>query len=203
VESDRYEAGNLSEKSSLPVSRRGVRLQVVAIIAQSIGHLVALSIALRSTREQNCLTADITKQARAAEESTMKFTSILHCIFLAAITLIAVAQQPSQDSLIKIQISQNISTVNYLSGGSTMIGFAGTALLPRARGTAKVTSRHGTVQIQAKFSGLDTSQNFGPEYLVYVLWAITPEGNATNLGQLTVKDQRARSTSPPSFRPSA
>ena len=30
-------------------------------------------------------------------------------------------------------------------------------------------------------------QSFGPEYLTYVLWAVTPEGRATNLGEVVLK----------------
>lgn len=122
----------------------------------------------------------------------MKFTSILSSVLLATMTLTPLAQQAGQDSLINIQVSQNISAVNYLSRGSTPIGFEGTALLPRAQGTAKVTSRNGIVQVQSRFFGLDSPQTFGPEYLVYVLWAITPDGNATNLGQLTINNRKSK-----------
>ncbi len=66
-------------------------------------------------------------------------------------------------------------------------------MLPRAQGTAKVASRNGSMQIQSKFSGLGAPQDLGPEYLVYVLWAICCPKLATaiNLGQLIVKDQKS------------
>jgi hypothetical protein len=32
--------------------------------------------------------------------------------------------------------------------------------------------------------GLLARHKFGPEYLTYVMWAITPEGRATNVGEL-------------------
>src|SRR6202011_492041 len=33
---------------------------------------------------------------------------------------------------------------------------------------------------------------FGPEYLTYVMWAITPEGRANNLGEVVLQGDKAR-----------
>ena len=38
--------------------------------------------------------------------------------------------------------------------------------------------------IDANFEGLPPANGFGPEYLTYVLWAITPEGRPMNLGEV-------------------
>lgn len=124
----------------------------------------------------------------------MKLRTILIVWFLATLVFPAIGQQSGQSSssLINIQVSQNLPTVNYWSRGSTKVGFLGTALLPRAEGQAKVASQKGSVGIEGDFKGLDAPTNFGPEYLVYVLWAITPEGRAANLGQLVVKDQKSK-----------
>jgi outer membrane protein OmpA-like peptidoglycan-associated protein len=124
----------------------------------------------------------------------MKFGTIFGSCILASLVIPSIGQQSSQNSssLINIQVSQTIPTVNYVSRGSTKVGFLGTALLPRAEGQAKVGSQKGSVQIQGDFKGLDSPSNFGPEFLVYVLWAITPEGRASNLGQLIVKDQKSK-----------
>ena len=122
----------------------------------------------------------------------MNLKSIFSAGLLTMMAVAPLAQQPNRDSLINIQVSQSISAVNYRVGGSTRIGFSGTALLPQAKGGAKVTSRSGVVHIQASFAGLETPQSFGPEYLVYVLWAVTPEGRATNLGELTLKGHRSK-----------
>jgi hypothetical protein len=66
----------------------------------------------------------------------------------------------------------------------TRIDFRGTVLLPRAKGGAKVEARAGAVEIDAKFENLEAPARFGPEYLTYVLWAITPDGRPVNLGEL-------------------
>ena len=82
-------------------------------------------------------------------------------------------------------VQHNLDCVNYLHRtGSTTIGFEGTPLLPGARGEAKVTSERGGITIEAKFEGLTPANGFGKEYLTYVLWAISADGRAQNLGEI-------------------
>jgi outer membrane protein OmpA-like peptidoglycan-associated protein len=82
-------------------------------------------------------------------------------------------------------VQRNLDCVNYLHrSGSTHIGFQGTLLLPGAHGDAKVTSERGGITVDAKFDGLTPANGFGPEYLTYVLWAISPDGRAQNLGEV-------------------
>ena len=68
--------------------------------------------------------------------------------------------------------------------GSTKIDFKGTDLLPSARGEAKVESKQGRIEIDADFQGLQSPAKNGAEYLTYVLWAVTPEGRTSNLGEV-------------------
>jgi flagellar motor protein MotB len=56
--------------------------------------------------------------------------------------------------------------------------------LPEAKGNATVESKAGRVEIDAKFGHLPAPTRYGREYLTYVLWAITPEGHAKNLGEI-------------------
>lgn len=82
-------------------------------------------------------------------------------------------------------VQRDLDAVNYLHrSGSTTIGFKGTMLLPLAKGEARVTSERGGIRIQANFQGLTPANGFGPEYLTYVLWAITPDGRPNNLGEI-------------------
>ena len=86
-------------------------------------------------------------------------------------------------------ISRSVQAVNYKHrGGATRLDFAGTDLMPMANGEAKVESERGTIKIKAEFGNLDNPTLFGTEYLTYVLWAISPEGRAENLGQILVGD---------------
>ena len=82
-------------------------------------------------------------------------------------------------------VERNLDSVSYLNrSGSTHLNFEGTSLLPGAKGEAKVTSERGKIAIDAHFDGLTPANGFGREYLTYVLWAISPDGRAQNLGEV-------------------
>jgi outer membrane protein OmpA-like peptidoglycan-associated protein len=86
-------------------------------------------------------------------------------------------------------VSRSIQAVNYKHrGGATKMDFAGTDLMPQARGEAKVESKKGYIEIEVEFANLDKPTTFGNEYLTYILWAISPEGRAVNLGEILVGD---------------
>ena len=83
--------------------------------------------------------------------------------------------------------SRSVDAINYLHrSGVTDVDLAGTALLPSADGKAKVRSKRGTLEVEAEFGNLQSPTTFGTEYLTYVLWAISPEGRAVNLGEVLV-----------------
>jgi len=88
-----------------------------------------------------------------------------------------------------IVTSRSVQAINYQhQSGATDVDFAGTALLPSANGNAKVRSKRGTMEVEAEFGKLQSPTIFGSEYLTYVLWAISPEGRAVNLGEVLVGD---------------
>jgi outer membrane protein OmpA-like peptidoglycan-associated protein len=68
--------------------------------------------------------------------------------------------------------------------GATKIDFGGTPLMPNAHGEAKVESKQGYIEIEVEFRNMTEAAQFGAEYLTYVLWAITPEGRTSNLGEI-------------------
>ncbi len=68
--------------------------------------------------------------------------------------------------------------------GATKIDFAGTSLMPSAHGEAKVEGKQGYIEIEAEFRNIPEASQFGAEYLTYVLWAITPDGRTSNLGEI-------------------
>ncbi len=82
-------------------------------------------------------------------------------------------------------VNRDIDAVNYLHrSGATKIGFEGTNLLPNAKGEATVKSERGKITVDANFKGLTPANGFGPEYLTYVLWAISPDGSPTRLAEV-------------------
>jgi outer membrane protein OmpA-like peptidoglycan-associated protein len=61
--------------------------------------------------------------------------------------------------------------------------------MPGAKGSAWIESKKGYIEIDASFDKLQQAKTFGPEYLTYILWAITPEGRATNLGEVVLSNR--------------
>jgi len=90
-------------------------------------------------------------------------------------------------------VARTTKAINYNHrSGATEIDFRGTALMPEARGEAKVESRQGVIKIDATMDKLRSPREYGPEYLTYVLWAITPEGRATNVGEVVLNGDKSK-----------
>ena len=82
-------------------------------------------------------------------------------------------------------VSRTIQAINYRHRSEqTKVDFRGTALLPEATGNADVQSKQGTIKVDANFRHMAPASRFGPDYMTYVLWAISPEGRAVNLGEV-------------------
>src|SRR5690242_9737728 len=61
-------------------------------------------------------------------------------------------------------VARTMKAINYRHrSGSTKIGFQGTALMPAARGEAKVESKQGVIKIDADLERLGPATAFGPE----------------------------------------
>jgi len=86
-------------------------------------------------------------------------------------------------------ITRSVEAVNYQHrSGATKVDFDGTVIMPTANGEARVKSERGSIAIEAEFGDLQKPTIFGNEYLTYILWAISPEGRAVNLGEVLVGD---------------
>jgi len=113
-----------------------------------------------------------------------------------ALSLPAVAQTNSQTTMAVepmtqtptfrvTVISRTVQAVNYQHrSGATKLDFAGTDLMPSANGESQIESKRGSIKIEAEFGHLQKPTAFGNEYLTYILWAISPEGRAVNLGEV-------------------
>ncbi len=86
-------------------------------------------------------------------------------------------------------VERTTQAVDYRDrGGTTQVDFKGTSLMPEVGGNAKVTGHTGRLAIDATLHHLAPPRGFGPEYLTYVLWAITPEGRPLNMGEIRPND---------------
>ncbi|MFL6414817.1 MAG: OmpA family protein [Bryobacteraceae bacterium] len=130
----------------------------------------------------------------------MRLTAFL---FLLAAPALLPAQEanPTQSSqsgnapgganpIFKVEVvSRSIQAVSYRNrGGWTKVDFQGTSLAPQAKGTAEVNGRADNKEIKVDVKKLPAPTNFGPEFLTYVLWAITPDGHSSNLGEVVLDE---------------
>jgi outer membrane protein OmpA-like peptidoglycan-associated protein len=82
-------------------------------------------------------------------------------------------------------ISRTVKAVNYRHRGETKIDMRGTDQMPNALGVAEIKSRQGRLNIDLSIEHFGKMPwDFGPEFLTYVLWAITPDGRPQNLGEI-------------------
>ena len=89
-------------------------------------------------------------------------------------------------------VGRTTPAINYRPRrGDTKVDFKGTALMPQGVGEAKVSGEQGYMNVEAKFDKFAAASSFGSEYLTYILWAVTPEGRATNLGEIQINGDDA------------
>jgi outer membrane protein OmpA-like peptidoglycan-associated protein len=131
----------------------------------------------------------------------MTLITVLLIGLLAAPAFAQIASPPAQPSdvnapapLFRVTVvGRTTAAINYRPrSGHTKVDLVGTPLLPEARGDADVSGEKGYIEIDAHFRKMQPATRFGSEYLAYVMWAVTPEGRAKNLGEVQIDDDDAR-----------
>ena len=134
----------------------------------------------------------------------MRVNTIGIALFMALSPAVAPSQAPnptqSNQPVVMPEVvfrttvtSRTIKAINYHHRqGATTVGFVGTAAMNMAEGQARVESRTGATKIEVSFDKLGPAQVHGEEFLTYVLWAITPEGRAANLGEVMLEGDGAK-----------
>ncbi|HVO81509.1 MAG TPA: OmpA family protein [Terriglobales bacterium] len=114
-------------------------------------------------------------------------------ILLFAAAVVSSGQTQPAVSAKPNSVSRTTKAVHYrLDGGSIKTGFRGTELMSQASGEAKIEGKKTNIQIDAKFEGMEDASKFGLEYLTYVLWAVSPQGRAVNLGEVVLEQGKGR-----------
>ncbi|HJZ65860.1 MAG TPA: OmpA family protein [Candidatus Acidoferrum sp.] len=112
---------------------------------------------------------------------------------MGLLSLIAVRASGQTAPASSAPVSRTTKAINYRRSGTTLrIAFHGTDLMQMATGEAKVENKGSRVEIEAKFEGFEDATKFGLEYLTYVLWAVSPQGRAVNLGEVQIKNGQAQ-----------
>lgn len=114
------------------------------------------------------------------------------CPTLAAAQPKAV-ERPTPLKLIEVKEADGqILSYRHLAG-STEVRMRGTKLAAEARIRLKVGTRPGFTEIdinRGDITKLMPAQQFGRDFLTYVLWAVSVDGKASNLGEITFEGDK-------------
>jgi outer membrane protein OmpA-like peptidoglycan-associated protein len=103
-------------------------------------------------------------------------------LFLALAAASGLAQTTDEKDL--PYIKRTTLAVRYVENKKTSVGLKGTAIAPRVTGKVDVEYKKNDARIRLKVENLDSPQTFGAFYTTFVVWAVTPEGQAENLMEL-------------------
>jgi outer membrane protein OmpA-like peptidoglycan-associated protein len=114
-------------------------------------------------------------------------SALLVCVLGFAFNAHVVAAQTSQPTPAADLVSRSITAIGYQVGaGSTTVDLKSTGLIPAASGQAKVEAKPAVTTVEAQVEGLTPPLQLGTEFLTYVLWAVSPDGRASNIGELLI-----------------
>ncbi|MCO6510367.1 MAG: OmpA family protein [Aridibacter famidurans] len=85
----------------------------------------------------------------------------------------------------QVDIARETKAITYPLDENVVVRFRGTTRFPRMKGEAKVerTQKNGT-EIELSVSKMPRPFELGAGYATYVLWAISPNGQIDNLGEI-------------------
>ena len=86
-------------------------------------------------------------------------------------------------------VERTTQAVDYRDrGGTTTVNIRGTELMPQVTGDVKISGHTGRLALNVSVRHMKGARDLGLPYLTYVLWAITPEGRPTNIGEIIPND---------------
>ena len=89
-------------------------------------------------------------------------------------------------------VQRTLEAVSYFPNfGPTSIHFAGTDMAHGVVGHARIYALPGETNVSVQFEHLTPANGFGAQFLTYVLWAVSADGRAQNLGELELAGTKA------------
>lgn len=97
-------------------------------------------------------------------------------VFILALSFTAFSQ---------VDVGRRTTAITYPLDEPVNVNFRGTTRFPRMKGEAKIkrTSRNGT-EIELSVSKMPRPFELGRGFATYVLWAVSPDGQVANLGEV-------------------
>ena len=111
------------------------------------------------------------------KKQLLSIISIVFCLLIFQCFLINVSAQ--------VDVPRRTTAITFPLDETVMVQFRGTTRFPRMKGTARIkrTSKNGT-EIELSVSKMPRPFELGAGYATYVLWAISPDGQVDNLGEI-------------------
>jgi hypothetical protein len=117
----------------------------------------------------------------------------------ALLAILGAATPPASDAqqieqgvaIVAEKIASRVDGFSYRANTTSELDLRGTTLAPRLSGSVRVHTGSGKTEIAAKIDHLPDPTALGP-FAVYVLWVITPEGRASNVGTLEMDREHGR-----------
>jgi outer membrane protein OmpA-like peptidoglycan-associated protein len=103
------------------------------------------------------------------------------CISIAASTQALAQGARESQAIASSDVLSQISMFSYREGPKSDLIFRGTPIAANALGRGEVEYQDGNAAISVKVDDLPQPGTLGP-YTTYVLWALTPDGRASNQG---------------------
>jgi outer membrane protein OmpA-like peptidoglycan-associated protein len=155
--------------------RTDMNLRGLAMMRSHLSLLAALALAVPAIAQQNPAPPLYPAPGNSADANSQQNVA---------------ADENSQMPVFRVHVyARSARAVNYRHrGGSTTVDFKGTSLMPAITGKAKVDGKEGRLAIDVELNHVDRPIALGRQYLTYVLWAVTPEGRAVNLGEVLPGD---------------
>ncbi len=111
---------------------------------------------------------------------TMVALAVLAAIAAAPVATFAQDVEQSE-AIASSDVLSQISMYSYRESRKSDLFFRGTPIAANAQGKAQVEYQDGNAHIFAEVEDMPEPASLGP-YTTYVLWALTPDGRATNQG---------------------
>ena len=120
--------------------------------------------------------------------------STMYTMFAAALLSVvavsATAQQVEKDvGIVAEEVASQMQAFSYREGPKSYLMFRSTSIALAAEGDGQVEFQDGRSTVEISVRQLPQPWTLGP-YTTYVLWAITIDGRATNLGSIEVANGR-------------
>ncbi|MBX3703280.1 MAG: DUF4398 and OmpA-like domain-containing protein [Steroidobacteraceae bacterium] len=104
----------------------------------------------------------------------------------------AAAQQLERDvAVLSADVEGRLEGFSYQQGPVSRLEFYGSSLALAAKGDAKVKFQGGRARVDVSVRGLPNPWALGP-FSTYVLWAVTADGRANNLGSIALTEGRGQ-----------